>query len=381
MVKKVVLIVFGVVGILLGGFLTLGGGVLVAITSGDGFLDTGQVTLATPTHALVSDPTTLRSDSPLDNDSGPDIQYRITVSSSIPVFVGIAPATAVASYFDNVEVDQVTRLDFRPFRLESERQPGGRSPAAPDGQTFWSAKVSGAGQQTLLWDSRGGDYRFVLMAADGSSNFSTNAVVGIRVPFLHGLGIGLLIGGIVALLVGLGLLIWGIRTKRTPPAPAYPGSFGQYASPYPPPGPYGYADPGQPPYPPPGPYGAPPGGAPPPYYGQQQAYGQPPYGQQASGPYGQQAPAGEPSSPYGPPSGAYGQPATGTQPVSPPSGPGGDTLRAFDQPAAPTPPPTPPAQTPPAQTPASQTPASENDGPENNGPKSDGTEEPREPAT
>ncbi|MEN3362240.1 MAG: hypothetical protein V7637_6222 [Mycobacteriales bacterium] len=272
MAKKIILIVFGAVGLLIGLTLTFGGAVLVAVTGGDGFFDTGQVTLSTPTHALVSDPQTLRNDNAFSNESGPEIRYRVRVNSTEPIFIGIGAAQDVDTYLQGVQVDQVVSIDFRPFRLQTNRQDGSRSPASPDQQTFWVARASGTGERTVTWDGRPGEYRFVVMAADGGEGVLTEASFGIRVPFLRGLGIGLLIGGVVACLGGLALLIWGIRTKRQPAMAGYPDPYGQYYPPgsytaagYPPahtgypPGPAGYP-PGSTGYPP-GPAGYPQPGA------------------------------------------------------------------------------------------------------------------------
>ena len=44
---------------------------------------------------------------------------------------------------------------------------GADRPAAPQEQSFWVASTSGAGEQTLRWDVQDGDWRAVVMSADG----------------------------------------------------------------------------------------------------------------------------------------------------------------------------------------------------------------------
>ena len=58
------------------------------------------------------------------------------------------------------------------------------------------------------------------MNDDGSPGVDADTKFGIKVGGLRGVGIGTLIFGIVIALVGLGLLIWGIRTPSRPAQPA-----------------------------------------------------------------------------------------------------------------------------------------------------------------
>jgi hypothetical protein len=105
----------------------------------------------------------------------------------------------------------------------------------------------------------------------------SDAQVGLRIPGLFGASLGTTIAGGLLSLIGLGLLIWGIATKRRQPgAPPGYGPPGYGPPGYGPPGPAGYPPQGYPPqgqegqgyppqsgYPPPGGY-PPQGGNPPP---------------------------------------------------------------------------------------------------------------------
>jgi hypothetical protein len=372
MAKKVVLIVLGAIGIMIGLGLLAGGAIVLALTGGDGFLDTGPHPLATPTYALVAEPTAIRTGSSFD-ENGPDVRLRLQVTSTEPVFVGVGPATEVDSYLAGVPVDEVVSIDFTPFTMRTDRREGSRKPAAPGDQAFWTARAAGTGQQTLDWDARVGIYRVVLMRLDGSLGVQATARFGIRIPFLRGLGLGLLGGGGVSFLVGVLLLIFGIRAKVNRAPAGYPGQFGPPGV-YPPPGPYpagypaqGYPAQGYPGYPG---QGYPPQGYPGQGYPGQDQSGQYPPGQYApegqtpaSGQYpaeGQYPPGGQygqypPAAPYGqyPPAAPYDQ----SQPAAPyPAG-----QNPAGSPAAPYPPPDqagsypPPDQAgsyPPAATPA-----------------------------
>ena len=70
---------------------------------------------------------------------------------------------------------------------------------------------------TGLFRLASGDYRIVMMNDDGSPGVSAETQFGVEVEGLRGLAVGAAVAGVLLLLVGLGLLIWGIFTRRSPP--------------------------------------------------------------------------------------------------------------------------------------------------------------------
>jgi hypothetical protein len=279
MAKKVLLIVFGAIGALIGVGLAVGGFVLLALTSGDGYFGTATETLTTSTYALVGEADAVETGGRADDV---DVTARVTVSSptGAPLFVGVGPRTDVEQYLAGVAYEEVTDVRFSPFRYDTIRRTGTGTPDPPGDQPFWQARASGTGEQRIEFPlDSGGAFRVAVMNADASQEVEARASFAVRVPFLRRLGVIFAVVGVLLALVGLALLIWGIRTKAEPrPSPVAP--FGTYGG-YPgyaggPPGGYGppgYPPPGSPPpgypppgYPPPGPQGYPPGwpAAPPP---------------------------------------------------------------------------------------------------------------------
>ena len=63
----------------------------------------------------------------------------------------------------------------------------------------------------MRWKARGGDWRAVVMAADGSRGVDAELSVGATFPDLDWLSGGLLAGGAVLLLVGGTLIYLGAR--------------------------------------------------------------------------------------------------------------------------------------------------------------------------
>jgi hypothetical protein len=263
MVKKVILIVLGSVGILISVGVLVIGAALLALTGGDGFIGTGAHDVHTDTHGLVSEPGVVGNRSRL-GDAGA-VTLRFDVASDKPVFLGVGPADQVDAYLGNADVEEVNDFHASPFKLDTTTRgsPDGALRGAPADAPFWSAKASGT-HPVLDWRVGPGSYRFVLLSADGSADVTVRAVFSARIPFVRTLAKWFVGGSIVGLAVAVFLLIWGIRTKRNR-EPAFAGTYpGQFMPGFPS---QPYGQPAQSPYPPPG-YGQPPPepGQRPPYF-------------------------------------------------------------------------------------------------------------------
>jgi hypothetical protein len=212
---RIVLVVVGVIiGIVAFGSLA-GGCALVAVDQtqrdADGFLMSPREEFASPAYAVVSENAELDTKGAewaLDAFLG---NVRIRSESERPVFVGIGPATDVDRYLDGVAHDVVTDLDREP---DYSRERGGPPPSPPGGQSFWAASLTGSGEQTLEWDPERGDWRVVLMNADGSRGVSAEMRIGAELDSLLWIGIVLLVvGGILAAGAALAITV-GVRRSR-----------------------------------------------------------------------------------------------------------------------------------------------------------------------
>ena len=112
-----------------------------------------------------------------------------------PIFVGIARKSQVASYLGSVSHAAITDFEVDPFSVIYARRAGRATPSAPGQQTFWTAKASGSGRQTMTWPVAKGDWAVVVMNADGARGVHTDVSVAAKVPLLLELGIGLLVAG------------------------------------------------------------------------------------------------------------------------------------------------------------------------------------------
>ena len=222
MVKRVVVIVIAALLLVGGGVAAIGGGLLMTLFGSDNTLTSGVHRVSTPTSALV----TALDDIKDTNGFGATVDkptLRISIpSSDRPAFIGIGRAADVDRYLAGAAFDKVTDLEVDPFKLKTVRQNGTVQPTPPAEQTFWVARGSGP-NASLNWKISDGTYRLVVMNADATAGVGANGRFGLTIPHLFAIGVGILAAGIVAALIGVALLVIGVRMRprsQIPPAGA-----------------------------------------------------------------------------------------------------------------------------------------------------------------
>jgi hypothetical protein len=131
-------------------------------------------------------------------------KVRLDISGGKPLFIGIAPKATVDAYLARVEHADATDLNLDPFKVTYVNHTGTVDPGRPARELFWAAAVSGT-TSPLTWKLRSGSWSIVVMNADGSRDVAATIAVGVKVPALLWVGIGLsLLGG--ALLAAAGLM-------------------------------------------------------------------------------------------------------------------------------------------------------------------------------
>jgi hypothetical protein len=232
--SRIALGVVGAVAVLIGLVALVGGGALVGVhetqRDSDGYYATGRNTIATPTHALVSDELDVGTDGPdwlfRDGRLG-TVRVTATGSAAKPIFVGVARQVDLDAYLRGVAHDEVTDFDLAPFTLDTARSSGSRAPVAPGERTFWATSASGRGEQTVTWPVQKGSWEVVVMNADGTPGVRSELGVGAKLNILLGIGVVLIaIGGILAA-VGALLLVGRPRhVRKSATAPAVPAEAG-----------------------------------------------------------------------------------------------------------------------------------------------------------
>jgi hypothetical protein len=137
------------------------------------------------------------------------VRFEATSTSGAPVFIGVAPASSAATYLDGVAHTTYQDLDAN---LDNHVDHLGTPPStAPTNSNIWTAKASGPGTQTLVWEPSNGTWTIVAMNADGSQNVSIKNETSAQLPALPWIATGLLVGGFVFLVGGVLLIVLPIR--------------------------------------------------------------------------------------------------------------------------------------------------------------------------
>jgi hypothetical protein len=241
--KRILLLVFGSLLALLGLAVTIAGATaLIAYGAGrddDGYFTTGTERFQTVRHALVSEEVDLGSEGDAAGAVSlgdlANVRVRAESAGGKAVFVGIGPRAQVAAYLDGVAYDEVTDVDFDPFRATYAVHRGARTPALPAQQDFWAARASGPGRQTLNWELESGTWSLVVMNADAAPVVAADLQLGVKIKILLPLGIGLLVGGLIALGIGVTMIVFGARGGGgggPPPATSAAPPVRRHDSPY-----------------------------------------------------------------------------------------------------------------------------------------------------
>jgi hypothetical protein len=233
---RIVALIAGSLGLLLGLGLVVGGTVLLAATGArgdDGWFELDLRPLASDAYAVVADELDLGAEPgpPAWLRRRPDVELRLGVAGAAgqPVFVGLGRRDAVDGWLAGVAVDRVVDVDGR--RVVLTRREGDRAPAPPGEQGFWVTSSSGTGAQEITWEPEPGRWAVVVMDAEARPGITADVSVGARAGFLVPLAVTLLVLGLVALALGV-LLVWlGARSddalggaEHPPPPAAEPGT-------------------------------------------------------------------------------------------------------------------------------------------------------------
>ena len=227
---RVILIVLGSIGVLVGLALAAGGGFLLwadRTQREDGYLTTPTERFATTTYALTRTRLEIDTDGPgwLLNDSWfGKVRIRGESPGAKMLFIGIGPEAAVAKYLGSVAHANVQDIDFDPFRVTYLPIVGGAPQGSPTEQRFGAVSASGVGTQTVTWKVREGDWSVVLMNADGSRAVVADVDLGAQLSFLLWLAIGLLLGGVLVLAGSTALIVLAARRRQAPPMPPAPAT-------------------------------------------------------------------------------------------------------------------------------------------------------------
>jgi hypothetical protein len=226
---QIAAIVVGGLLALFGLGVALSGGAILVLFGSDGTLESGSQSLSTPTTALVSAVANIDGTGEVADVVG-DPEVRLSVTTRRPgdgVFVGIGRAADVERYLARSPIEEVSDIEVDPFELSGRRmRPGPSRPDPPASRRFWVAEGSDRDTATMRWNLTDGDYRLVVMNADGRRNVQADGSVEVEIPHLPtvgwvllGVGVLLLLGGVAAIVLA------GVALARRP-SPGASGTAG-----------------------------------------------------------------------------------------------------------------------------------------------------------
>ena len=219
----VIMLIFGAILSLLGFSLAIAGATTAVVNAQgeDGYLTSPARSFSVQSYALTSPrmgPIELQ-DVPAEIGT---LRLRAVSTSAADVFIGVAPQADVDRYLAGVNHTELRNLNVSPFRAVYRDIPGSSAPEAPGAQDFWVSSAEGPGTQQIDWDLTSGRWSVVVMNADASPGVAVALQAGLRFGFLGPLALGLLLVGLLILLIGLVLTVFGAvgLGRGTPPATA-----------------------------------------------------------------------------------------------------------------------------------------------------------------
>jgi hypothetical protein len=212
------------------GLLVGGGGILWAqsrLSDPEGFLVSYKAEFRTDAYALVQKSLNIDMDipsSPWAPTPGDWVTLKLearNIDPSKEIFIGIVSESYASAYLEGVEHDEITRFSwsFEPWgdnkpEVEYSANPGAAPAGPPIIYSFWTAHTTGPGIQTLIWEPEDGNFWVVAMNADGSAGVVLEASLGVRIPVLGSISIGLLVGGLVLFLLGGSIFYRGLYPRQ-----------------------------------------------------------------------------------------------------------------------------------------------------------------------
>jgi hypothetical protein len=231
---RIALVVTGALAAVLAALMLAVGGVALwgdAQKDDQGYVATDSHRFEAGTRALATeniDPDLDGTDWLMEETDLGQVRLGVESRSDNPVFVGIARTADAQDYLRGVAHTNVTDVEYGPFDgpfdVDYADRVGSARPIPPAESGIWVASEQGPGRQTLKWDVEDGDWSVVVMNADGSRGVDADISAGAKLPFLNELGWGLVGSGALALAIGLGLLVLGIRRPNDPSGTAPVGS-------------------------------------------------------------------------------------------------------------------------------------------------------------
>jgi hypothetical protein len=215
-IRKLVRFLPGTTLAVLGTLAAVGGGGVLAAFGTDGRLDSGRHLVSTPAAAVVSSVANIKNTSGVATIAGqPTVRISVSpVQGTAGAFVGIGPAADVDHYLASVTTEQVSSLSSDHYSIIGVRHGAQANAEPPAAQHFWAAQATSRRAAEINWKIRDGQYRVVIMSANGHGGFATTSAVAVTLPHIARYALVALLLGLLMAGGGTALLIRATGRSR-----------------------------------------------------------------------------------------------------------------------------------------------------------------------
>jgi hypothetical protein len=146
------------------------------------------------------------------------------VQGTAGAFVGIGRAADVDRYLAGVRTETVSSLSSDPYSISGVSHGSQGNAQPPAAQRFWAAQATSTRAAAINWKVRDGQYRVVIMSANGHGGFATTSATAVTLPHIARYALATLLLGLLMAGGGTALLIRATARSRnaahTSPTPS-----------------------------------------------------------------------------------------------------------------------------------------------------------------
>lgn len=209
--KRALLIILGFLLLLIGLGTAAVGTVMIVAVGSDGTYSADAGRVAGTGNALLLNEFTVDTGGYTDTvQKFATLTAGANATNGQQVFIGSGPSAAVDNYLAGVPRDVVSEIGGSSSKVITI--PGTAEPAAPDEQSFWTAKAVGT-SPTITVEPRPGT-TLVIMNADSSAPVAVNLSVGIKSAAVFPAGIVLAVVGLLFVLLAIWSFLAARRARR-----------------------------------------------------------------------------------------------------------------------------------------------------------------------
>ena len=201
------------------GFLTASAAIALIYLFGTASrLDSGAHQVAGAGSAVVTDIARIQSTNEIVVLTGwPVVSLSASGGNASGLFIGIGRSEDVDRFLSGVALDRVTDIGIHPFQLNLSPVPGSTRATPPGAENFWVASSISSTDAQLTWRITDGEYRMVIMNADGGPGVITAARVQLILPNAFPLSLAALGIGLTLISAGTLIAILAITRNRRRP--------------------------------------------------------------------------------------------------------------------------------------------------------------------